>query len=267
MAKVNPQSLVSTASTSSTIVELQEFISTITASKSESLFASNPGLTSISRLTNIKKQIFNLYRNESNIPRIYKETLRAIIHLFSGLFIIDSEEKVVKVKCMHGSPERVVAKLKQEDNIILPIITVTQTISDNDDNRRRYTPILVDEKYWDTSKQRAFRVLSFVPRAINIKYDINFWCKYRADVDQLLEQARLNFNPEADINTSYSTRTKGYITGEVDNSQMAVGDTADRVVKKTLNVTVETYIPSPKFLVTSTGKIETFKALATLHKN
>jgi len=267
MAKVDPQSLVSTATTSSILTELHEFVSTITASESESLFAFNSTLRDFNRITNIKKQIFNLYRNESNIPRIYKETLRAVIHLFSGLFILDSEEKIVTVKCMHGSPERVVAKLKQEDNIILPVITVTQTTSDNDDNRRRYAPLLVNERYWDTKKQRAFRILSFASRAINISYDINFWCKYRADVDQLLEQARLNFNPEADINTPFSTMTKGYITGEVDNAQLSVGDTADRVVKKTLNISVETYIPSPKFLVTSTGKIETFKAVATLHKN
>ena len=168
---------------------------------------------------------------------------------------------------MHGNPERMVAKLKQEDNIILPVITVTQTTSDNSDKRRRYTPLLVNERYWDTDKERAFRLLSFVPRPIDINYNINFWCKYRADVDQLLEQARLNFNPEAEINTPFSTMTKAYIVGEEDNSETAVGDTADRVVKKSLNITVETYIPSPKFLITSTGKIETFNALAGLYKN
>ena len=168
---------------------------------------------------------------------------------------------------MHGNPERIVAKLKQEDNIILPIITVTQTTSDNDDKRRRYMPLLINERWWDTKKARAFRLLSFVPRPININYNINFWCKYRADIDQLLEQARLNFNPEADVNTPFSTRTKAYIVGEEDNSEASVGDTSDRVVKKTLTITVETYVPSPKFLITSTGKIETFNVLAGLYKN
>ena len=267
MAKVDPQSLVSNFSTSSQITDLQETYETVSTSTRESLFAFNSSIRSANRTKNLKKQLLELYRKESNIPRIYKETLRAIIHLFNDLSIIDSEEKVIPVKCMHGNPERVVAKIKQEDNIILPVITVTQTTSDNDDNRRRYTPLLVNERYWDTEKERAFRLLSFVPRPININYNINFWCKYRADVDQLLEQARLNFNPEADINTPFSTRTKAYITGEEDNSQLAVGDTADRVVKKILNVTVETYVPSPKFLITSTGKIETFNALAGLYKN
>ena len=262
MAKVDPQSLVSDSSTSSLLTDQQETYETVSGS-----FAYNSSLRSATRTTKLKSQLLDLYRKESNIPRIYKETLRAIIHLFNNLSVIDSEEKIVQVTCRHGNPERVVAKLKQEDNIILPIITVTQTTSDNDDKRRRYNPLLVNERYWDTKKERAFRLLSFVPRPININYNINFWCKYRADVDQLLEQARLNFNPEADVNTPFSTRTKAYIIGEEDNSEVAVGDTADRVIKKTLNVTVETYIPSPKFLVTSTGKIETFNVLDGLYKN
>jgi len=262
MAKVDPQSLVSNFSTSSQLTDLQETYETVSTS-----FYSNSSARTANRSKKLKKQLLDLYRKESNIPRIYKETLRSVIHLFNNLSIIDSEEKIVQVKCMHGNPERVVAKLKQEDNIILPIITITQTTSDNDDKRRRYTPLLVNERYWDTDKERAFRLLSFVPRPININYNINFWCKYRADVDQLLEQSRLAFNPEADINTPFSTRTKAYIIGEEDNSQVAVGDTADRVIKKTLNVTVETYIPSPKFLITSTGKIETFNVLASLYKN
>jgi hypothetical protein len=267
MAKVDPQSLVSNASTSSLLVGLQETYETVSTSTRESLFAFNSTFRNASRNKKLKSQLFDLYRKESNIPRIYKETLRAVIHLFSNLSIIDSEEKLVQVKCMHGNPERVVAKLKQEDNIILPLITITQTISDNDDKRRRYTPLLVNERYWDTEKQRAFRLLSFVPRPININYNVNLWCKYRADVDQLLEQSRLNFNPEADINTPFSTKTKAYITGEEDNSDLAVGDANDRVIRKILNVTVETYVPSPKFLVTSTGKIEVFNAVAGLYKN
>jgi len=267
MAKVNPQSLVNTASTSSLLADLQETTETVKAPVRESQLAFNPSLRNATRGRELRKQLFKLYRTESDIPRIYKETLRAVIHLFSNLFIIDSEEKIVKVKCMHGNPERVVAKLNQEDNLILPVITITQTTSDDDDARRRYTPLLVNERYWDTSKERAFRVLSFVARPININYEINFWCKYRADIDQLLEQSRLLFNPEASINTPFSTLTKGYITGEVDNSELSVGDTADRIVKKSLSVTVETYVPSPKFLITSTGKIETFNVLASLYKN
>jgi len=267
MAKVNPQSLVSIASTSSLLTNLEESYETVLASQRESALAFSLSLRSAERFRKLRNNLYGLYRKESDIPRIYKETLRAVIHLFNSFSIIDSEEKLVSVKCMHGNPERVVAKLKQEDNIILPVITVTQTTSDNDDARRRYTPLLINERYWDTNKERAFRILSFAPRPINVNYEVNFWCKYRADVDQLLEQARINFNPEADINTPFSTRTKGYITGEVDNSDFAVGDTADRVIKKTLNITVETYIPSPKFLFTSTGKIESINIQATLDQS
>jgi len=35
----------------------------------------------------------------------------------------------------------------------------------------------------------------------------------------------------------------------------------DRILKKTLNIVLRTYIPSPKFLITSTGEIEEFKII------
>ena len=100
MAKVNPQSLVSTASTSSLLSDLQETIQTVTASQRESALAFSSSLRSAVRSKQLRDQLFSLYRKESNIPRIYKETLRAVIHLFNNFSIIDSEEKLVMVKCM-----------------------------------------------------------------------------------------------------------------------------------------------------------------------
>jgi hypothetical protein len=41
-----------------------------------------------------------------------------------NLAYIDSELNVVRVKCVHANPERTIAKLKQENNIILPIISI-----------------------------------------------------------------------------------------------------------------------------------------------
>ena len=40
---------------------------------------------------------------------------------------------------------------------------------------------------------------------------------------------------------------------------MTANDKDDRIIKKTMNIVLRTYIPSPKFLVTSTGEIEEFK--------
>ena len=89
-------------------------------------------------------------------------------------------------------------------------------------------------------------------------YQLNVWTKYMSDMDQILEQVRLKFNPEMEVPTKFSTLTKGLIDTEENIGKLSAGDKEDRVLQKTINITVRTYIPSPKFLVTSTGEIEKF---------
>jgi len=271
MAKLDPRYLANDNSLSSVDDKSRfqarldtEQVFTRTQRESDADFGVDPR-RKIDREIAIKRELLDLYRKENDISKVYRETLRGVIHLFSDLFVIDSDDNLTKTSCMHGHPERVIAKLKQESNIILPVVTVTQSTSDNDDDRRKFTPILVNERYWDTDKHRAYRVLSFAPRPININYSINFWTKYMADMDQLLEQSRLKFNPDAVVNTQFSTKTKAFIVSEDDNSDLTPGDTAERILRKTLNISAEGYIPSPKFLYSSTGKIEKLRAEAVLH--
>ena len=206
----------------------------------------------------IRKKIFKMTSEQSNISYIYKDLLRSMIVSFNDIGYIDSEEKFVFIKCVHANAERAVAKLNEDNNIMLPILSISQTVSDNAEERRRYESLLVNEKHWDAEKNRAFRVLSLAPRALNIKYQLNVWTKYMADMDQILEQVRLKFNPEMAVPTKFSTLTRGNIEGEDDVGNLVAGDKEDRVLQKTINISIRTYIPSPKFLITSTGKIEKF---------
>ncbi len=80
-----------------------------------------------------------------------------------------------------------------------------------------------------------------------------------SDMDQILEQIRLKFNPEMQVPTEFSTLAKAYMDSEEDVGSVTGADKEDRILKKTMNVVLRTYIPSPKFLYTSTGKIEEFK--------
>ena len=195
----------------------------------------------------------------SLIPFLYKELLRFLISKLGELAYINSENDLVSVNCIHANPERTVAKLKQENNVILPILSITQTNSDNDDNRRRNDHMIITEKVWDDDKQRALRVISLAPRPVNVSYGINVWSKYKSDSDQLSEQIRLLFNPSL-VLASADSKDAGiaFINGEEDNSTITTGDREDRVIKKSFIVNVETYIPNPKFLITATGKIEEF---------
>ena len=213
----------------------------------------------------VRARIFKMTQARDNISFIYRESLRGMISAFNDVGYIDSEDKFNQVKCIHANAERAIAKLKQENNIILPVLSISQTVSDNDDSRRRNESVLVHEKYWDKEKNRAFRILSLSPRAVNIRYKINIWCKYMSDMDQILEQLRLKFNPEMEVYTKFSTLAKASIESEEDTGSVIAGDKEDRVIRKTLNIVLRTYIPNPKFLVTSTGKIEEFNAEITTY--
>jgi hypothetical protein len=212
----------------------------------------------------IRKKIFKMTQAKHNISFIYRESLRSMIASFNDIGYISAEDEFKPVKCLHANAERAIAKLKQEENIILPMLTISQTTSSNDDARRRQESVLVNEKYWDKEKNRAFRVLSLAPRPVDISYTLNVWCKYNADMDQILEQVRLKFNPDMNVPTEFSTIAKASIERENAVGSEVAGDKEDRVIQKSFDIVLKTYVPNPKFLVTSTGKIEEFKTEITL---
>ena len=192
------------------------------------------------------------------ISHTYKETLRFMLATFSGLKIIDPQNNVIAVPCINANPERTVAKLYQENNIVLPVVTVGQLTSAETDDRRRPYDLLLNESYWDEQRKRAFRVISFAPKALNITYDINIWTKYNEDMDQLAEQIRLLFSPDLKVVTKYTNSTAAFITDESNDSVLVVGDREDRIIRRKFEVNLEGYIPYPKYLITSTGEITEF---------
>lgn len=206
----------------------------------------------------IRAEIMRMTKQESKISGLYKQLLRSIINHFSDLVCVDSEAKVIEVKCIFANPERVVASLKQENNIILPIISISQDSSQTDPSRGRYKSHLVHEVMYDREKNRATRVLSIAPVPVDITYSVNLWCKYREDLDQLTEQVRLKFNPNADLVIENHDLVVAFLeeADSIEGAASEVGDREDRILKKTFKVNVKTYINNPKFLLTSTGAIE-----------
>jgi len=213
---------------------------------------SNPVSTAVLReileKTNVSTGMF--------VQKIYKDTLRNLINIFSNCHYIDRNNNTVKVKCFHANQERSVAKSTLGDNITLPVITISENNTSNSDDRRRYSPILIHDKYWHKRKNRAIRILSMAPRPVDIKYTINIWSKYKEDLDQLREYIFTLFNPDLEIKTKQSDITKAFIDNETDVQQSEADDQQDRILKKSISIKVETYIENPKFLYTSTGKIE-----------
>lgn len=212
--------------------------------------------------TTVNNQVLNEIVEKANLStgmftdRVMKDTLRYLIGVFGNFYYIDRNNNSVKVKCFHANQERAIAKSITGDNITLPVISISETVINANEERRRYGPLLVHEAYWHKRQQRAIRTLSLSPRPIDINYNINIWTKYKQDLDQLREQLFILFNPDLEIKTKQSNITKAFITSESDVEQAEAEDAQDRILKKTITIKVETYVPSPKFLYTSTGKIE-----------
>lgn len=190
---------------------------------------------------------------------VYKDILRSLINTFSNLNFIDRNSNLVSIKCFHGSQERASSISNVGDNITLPIISISEQGTSNDDARRKYSSIINHEVYWDKSKLRAIRVISFPPRPIDIKYEIGIWTKYKEDIDQIKSQIFIMFNPDLDLLIGEDKLiTKCYLdTENVEQTELAE-DTKDRVIRTSIAITAKTYLDSPKFLYTSTGKIEEF---------
>jgi ribosomal protein L28 len=192
------------------------------------------------------------------VQRVYKATLQNLLNIFSNIYYLDRNNNPINVKCIPANQERAVAKLNQGNNITLPLISISENTSSNSDSRRRYNPILVSEKFFSKSKNRAIRVISMAPRPVDITYSVNIWSKYMNDLDQIREHIYLMFNPDLEIRTKDSFITKAYMERESPIEEVEANDSEDRNLKKSFSIKIETYIENPKFLYTSTGKIESF---------
>jgi len=193
-----------------------------------------------------------------SLRNIFKETLRELKQIFGNIHYTDAEGNLVKVHCHTGKQERAIGKLLQENNLVLPFITLVEDGIDNNNNRNRISNIVVSETAWDAKRMKAIRVLSLPPRPINISYNVNVWCKYAEDMDMIRSNIISKFNPHLTVPTKFSDFSLAYFRNEMDMEPATANDTADRVLKKSMKIIVETFIPSPKFLYTNTGQIEAF---------
>ena len=199
-------------------------------------------------------------RKSSVLPlNTYKEIVRFFISEFNDLPYLSQENELIKAKCRYGNPERTVAKLKEHDNIVLPLLTISQDTVIETSDREKFGALIMQTSYWDEEKQRAIRVVSYADRPITINYKINIWTKYMEDMDQLAQQVRLAFTPSLQLYTPVTKSSQAFLVSESNNYAFALADKEDRVIRKTFTTSVETYIRSPKYMITSTGKVEELK--------
>jgi len=216
--------------------------------------------SSVGSTVTTQEYISNLIKKmekKSIVPvNAYKEIVRFLLSQFDNLVYINHELESIEVKCRYGNPERTIAKLNDQDNIVLPLITVSQNSVEEANERRRNASNIMQTSYWDVEKQRAIRVISLCDRPVTLTYNINVWAKYMEDLDQLAQKIRLAFNPALTLNTKFSKDSQVFLNNETNNYSFSLADREDRVLRKSFTASVETYIKNPRFLVTSTGEIE-----------
>jgi len=184
----------------------------------------------------------------------YKEVLRSLLSSMK-LSYIDDQSDYKEVKLHHGRQERIIAKKFQENNLILPYSTIYQSSVSEDSDKRRAWGLLQMSKQWDDATQRAQRVVSYVDIPVKIEYTLSIWSKYISHLDQLSSQIRSKFNPHKNLIIKDTNILKCYLSSEEDISRTDISDKEERLLRKSFILEIQGYIPSPKFLLTNTGKI------------
>lgn len=202
----------------------------------------------------LKDKIITMSKNLNVTSKVYKEILRALLSEIQLGYINDDSE-FIKLKLHHGRQERAVAKKFQENNIILPYSTIFQSGVASDEKKLRQRNVLLYDSVWNDDIQRAERVVALCDVPIISEYTLSVWAKYVSDLDQIAATLRSKFNPDLLLETSYASNVKAFLAEESDISAVEVGDKEDRLIRKTFTINVESYIQSPRFKVTSTGKI------------
>ena len=204
----------------------------------------------------IRREILELEKRNIQPSDFYREYTQFLIRKFSTLKVVDEEKKVRTIKAFYANPERAIAKLKEDRNIILPVASIAFDRIEDDRVRRRTDTTFQSEVNWNKQTRRATRVVSLPPKAVLLSYILHVYTKYTEDMSQLIEQVELMFNPALDVKTSFSDSIKAYLGDITDATSLQVNDRQDRIIRRQIMINIETYVPTRKYMVTSTGEIE-----------
>ena len=172
--------------------------------------------------------------------------------------ILDAQDSRIKVPVMYANPERAIAKVKEDRNLKLPLISVA--IGDIEENIKARKPDLhlSHYKFFDVDKQRAFRVIKKASKAVSLQYQVTFWTKYTEDMNQIIEAIQMLFMPSLALPTPHEKENKAFLLDILDMSSVQASDKQDRTLRKRATIRVEGYIPGREYLYSNTGRIKEF---------
>tara|TARA_R110000765_G_scaffold410595_1_gene509333 strand:+ start:1127 stop:1978 length:852 start_codon:yes stop_codon:yes gene_type:complete len=207
------------------------------------------------------------YENSDYSAGFFREYTKAFLQEFNKLTFLNGEGEEVDVKTVYGAPERAVGKRNESGTLVLPVGALMIDALKPSEERQKYEPLINFETYFDSDAQRYQRIVSFAPKPVVLSYTVSFYAKYMEDINQLSEKLELMFNPSLKIPVDFDSHAQSFITDRQEATSVVVGDREDRVLKRSFSISIQSYIPAQKYLVTSTGKIEALKMEATLRRD
>ena len=218
----------------------------------------------IPNVFDIKQQIFDRENKNFRSLSFYRDTSKELLGLFSDAQILGDDLEIAQVPVFYANPERAIAKLFKTRNLTLPVITLSISDTEQAVDRRRPN---YDIEYWtvkDHKRNRFTRIASLAPIAVNVSYQLHLWTRYVEDMNQLLEYVMQKFRPHLRVETDFMINACAFITSVGDNSTLTVGDRQDRIIRKTITFSVETYMPTRKYMIQSNGAIKEMNYETTL---
>ena len=185
----------------------------------------------------------------------YRNYTKALMEKLN-VYIFNAQDERVKVPMMYANPERAIAKIYEDRNLTLPIISVA--IGDIEENTsiRKPDVQLTTYKFFDVETQKAFRIIKQTSKAVALQFQITLWSKYTEDMNQMVEEVQMMFQPSLTLPTEDESENKAFLLDVLDMSSVQAADKQDRMLRKRVTLKVEAYIPGRQYLYSHTGRIK-----------
>lgn len=207
-------------------------------------------------LASIRRQVYEFENKEFTPLNFFREFSSEVKDLFSNLIYFDAEEKKREVApIFYANQERAIAKISEEKNFKLPILSFSIQEIDDDEERRKPDFNLVIETKQDFESRRYIRIVSMAPKAVKLRYTLYIWAKYVENMNQIVEQIETKFNPYLQMKTPFGDSFHAHLVDVADMSTVAAPDLQDRVLRKSITFDIDAYIPTRKYQITNTGDI------------
>jgi len=188
----------------------------------------------------------------TNFYREYTESLTNRLNIY----VFNAQGEKTKIPVMYANPERAIAKVKEDRNLQLPLISLAIGDIEETIKNRKPNLQLSHYKFFDVEKQRAFRIVKRASKAVSLQFHVTFWSKYTEDMNQMVEEMQMLFQPELALPVLHEQENKAFLVDILDMSSIQAGDKQDRLIRKRATIKVEAYIPGRQYLYSNTGRIK-----------